>query len=439
VEVAARFERKEADHVRATLASKAYGAMHLMRLTQSDPVEAFLAFGSISGRFGGFGQSDYSLASEMLAKLIQRYRAENPDCASIAFHWPAWDAIGMAMRPESRKALELAGQRFMSPQEGVDHLFAELNAGAPEGEILVLDEPGSLDTDGCMLPVLEMPGRPLLEGYILRESARNVAEIRLDPVEDPFLREHCYQGVPLLPAAAGIESLAEGTDPGQGEGFLTLRSVEIRNGLRFPARRPLWVRLTADADSGGIHCRLTSAFRNREGKLVDPERVLFSGAVQRDVAALPPAIEKKAIQAWHPVQYPKDGPLIHGASLQCLKEIAFEKEMAFGRILAQAPEKGGGKRRGAWSVPVAELDACLVACGAYALKEAGALALPKKFEFLRVFRQPHEGEICEVQVWHRGRDASMMRFDFILYGMDNDPILQAQGFGAAIVGQEWDL
>jgi malonyl CoA-acyl carrier protein transacylase len=439
VEVAARFERKEVDNVRATIASKAYGAMHLMRLTQPDPVEAFLAFGSISGRFGGFGQSDYSLAGDMLAKLIQRFRAERPDCASIAFHWPAWDAIGMAMRPESRRALELAGQRFMSPQEGLDHLFAELNAGAPEGEVLILDEPGSLDMDGCMLPVSETTQKPLVEGYLLRDPARSVAEIRLNPVDDPFLREHCYQGVPLMPAAAAIESLAEGADLASGEGFLTLRAVEIRNGLRFPTRRSLWVRLAADVDSGGVHCRLTSAFRNREGKLVDPERVLISGTVQLDAAVLPPATEKSVSRKWHPVQYPKKGPLIHGASLQCLKELSLEKEKAFGRILAQAPEKSGGKREGAWSVAVAELDACLVACGAYALKEAGALALPKKFDLLRVFRQPHEGEMCEVQVWHRGRDVSMMHFDFILYGADNDAILQAQGFGAAIVGQGWDL
>ena len=74
-----------------------------MKLTRQDPLEVFLAFGSVSGRFGGHGQTDYSLASDMLAKLIQRFRVERPDCASIVFHWPAWDEIGMAMRAESRQ------------------------------------------------------------------------------------------------------------------------------------------------------------------------------------------------------------------------------------------------------------------------------------------------------------------------------------------------
>jgi acyl transferase domain-containing protein/NAD(P)-dependent dehydrogenase (short-subunit alcohol dehydrogenase family) len=435
VETAARFERKEIENVHATIASKAYGALRLMQLTRKDPLEAFLAFGSISGRFGGYGQSDYSLSSDMLAKLIQRFRAERPGCASIAFHWPAWDEIGMAMRPESRSALELAGQRFMPPEEGLDHLFAELNAGAPEGEILILDEPGSLDLDGCMLPVPETEQKPLVEGSLMQEPAHKISEIRFDPVDDPFLREHCYQGVPLLPAAAGIESLAECVDLPSGKLCLTLRDVEIINGLRFPESRPVWVRVTADADGTGAQCRLICAFRNREGKLVDPERVLISGRVQFEEAVLPPIMQEKAGGTWYPVQYPKQGPLIHGPSFQCLKEIVLDREKAFGRVLAQAPERVGGDRRGAWRIPIAELDACLVACGGYALKETGAVALPKKFDLLRIFRQPRAGEVCEAQIRHSGRSDSMMRFDFALYGADGAAILQAEGFSAAIVGQ----
>ena len=327
----------------------------------------------------------------------------------------------------------------MPLQEGLDHLFAELNAGAPEGEVLILDEPGSLDLDGCMLPVSKIDWMPLVEGSLLREQARRVTEIQLDPIGDPFLREHCYQGIPLLPAAAGVEALAEGAGLPPGKGCLTLRDVEIRNGLRFPERRPLWVRVVAEVEAAGAQCRLMTVFRNREGKLVDPERVLISGKVQFETAAMPETAEQRNVRTWHPVQYPKNGPLIHGTSFQCLKEIAFDRETVSGRVMAQAPEIIGGNRPGAWKVPIAELDACLVACGAYALKETGALALPRKFELLRIFRRPYDGEICEVQIAQRARDESMIRFDFVLYGADGTAILQAEGFSAAIVGQGRDL
>jgi hypothetical protein len=163
--------------------------------------------------------------------------------------------------------------------------------------------------------------------------------------------------------------------------------------------------------------------------------VLISGKVNFDAAAVSPVNRETVVRGWHPVQYPKSGPLIHGASFQCLKEIAFEREKAFGRILAQASEIIGGKRPGAWKIPIAELDACLVACGGYALKETGALALPRRFELLHIFRQPRDGEICEVQVLQRGRDESMIHFDFVLYGAEGTAILQAEGFCAAMVGR----
>ena len=107
------------------------------------------------------------------------------------------------------------------------------------------------------------------------------------PVADPFLREHCYHGIPLLPAAAGIEALAEGAAFCRGEGHLTLRDVDIHNGLRFTDQRPLWIRVVAVRDAEGVECRLLSEFRNRDGKLVDPERVLIPGKARYDASASP--------------------------------------------------------------------------------------------------------------------------------------------------------
>ena len=53
-----------------TIDVKVGGAANLMTLTRRDPIRHFVGFGSISGRLGGFGQTDYSLANEMLAKLL---------------------------------------------------------------------------------------------------------------------------------------------------------------------------------------------------------------------------------------------------------------------------------------------------------------------------------------------------------------------------------
>ena len=115
------------------------------------------------------------------------------------------------------------------------------------------------------------------------------------------------------------------------------------------------------------------------------------------------------------------------------------RERGSGKIVAQSSENLGGMRQGAWQVPVAELDACLVACGGYALKKLGMLALPRRFDLLRFFRQPIDGELCLVHFCYRGREDVLFRFDFVLFGADGAAILQAEGFGAAIVGRGADL
>ncbi len=439
VELAARFERKILADVRATIASKAHGACHLIESTRQDPLEAFIAFGSISGRFGGQGQTDYSLANEMLAKRIQKMRVERPECASVLFHWPAWDEVGMAMRKESRTVLEMAGQRFMPPREGVEHLFAELEAGAPEGEVLILDKPGAVDLDGSMQPALHMDRpMPLIEGLLEKSPVRCSADIRLDPVADVFLRDHRYRGVPLLPAVAGLEALLEGSALLVRPVATVLQDVEIRNGLSFHDHSPKMVRIDVERNADIVDCRLVSEFRGRKGNLVDPKRILISGQVKRDAAPPAALIPEKFAGKMLPIQYPKSGPLIHAASFQCLKALALEGERGFGAIVAQRPEVLGGARRGEWLIPVAELDACLVACGGYVLQKLGALSLPRKFDCLRFFRRPMDGERCEVQFRERGRENELVLFDFVLTGADGDAILQAEGFGIAIVGQGKD-
>ena len=134
-----QLREEKADLVDRTIAAKVDGAAALMELTQHDPVKYFAAFGSVSGRFGGVGQTDYCTANEMLAKLIDWYRAQRPDCGSTVFHWHAWDDVGMAVRPESKHIRKLHNIKFMPSKEGAEHLIDELFAGLPEGEIVITE------------------------------------------------------------------------------------------------------------------------------------------------------------------------------------------------------------------------------------------------------------------------------------------------------------
>ncbi len=111
IEAAARFDRKQADSVRLTVTSKLDGARWLWEHTAEDNLKYFAGFGSTSGRFGGLGQTDYSMSSDLLCRMGWQFGAERPDCRVFGIHWPPWGEVGMAARPASRFALESAVRR----------------------------------------------------------------------------------------------------------------------------------------------------------------------------------------------------------------------------------------------------------------------------------------------------------------------------------------
>jgi hypothetical protein len=134
-----RFDRKTPAEVHRTLGGKVNGLVGLVDLLRHDPLEAFVAFGSLTGRCGGVGQTDYALANDLLAKLVTHYRSGPGGTAAATIHWPGWADVGMAARPASRRALEGGGQRLMSIDEGCRHAIAEIVAGLPAAEVVIVD------------------------------------------------------------------------------------------------------------------------------------------------------------------------------------------------------------------------------------------------------------------------------------------------------------
>ncbi len=138
IERSCSFERKKRETVMATINTKVGGAVNLMRLTWNDPVRTFVGFGSVSGRLGSNGQTDYCVASDLLCKLCAWYRAARPGVTAVGFHWHPWAGVGMAANPETMAMLERTlGPTHMPSEEGVRHLVRELYAHVPRAELLI--------------------------------------------------------------------------------------------------------------------------------------------------------------------------------------------------------------------------------------------------------------------------------------------------------------
>ncbi|MCA9160178.1 MAG: SDR family NAD(P)-dependent oxidoreductase, partial [Planctomycetales bacterium] len=469
-----RFDRKQADKVDQCIAAKIDGALSLMAATERDPLECFIGFGSISGRFGANGHTDYSLANDMLCKAIDAFQTLRPDCRAIGFHWHAWGDVGMATKPETKLALEMIDMQFMPAEEGLTHLVNELEGGAGEREVLITDDryyrmfyPAETLADDRWAAQTEgqIPA-PLLTAPIAQGECTWSATVR--PSKDPFLTEHMLDGRPLLPFVIAAEMLLEAGQRSLGTNSVLLRDVTALSALRFfsDAQQDLRIETCAAPGAGSsrvVECRLLSDFVARDGRLVEANRVNFSAQVvavdgqgiataerratlaghgqryESQIKQSIPTAERRATltgngqqhesriklppgEKFQPVIYPDVGAKFYvGWPLQRLKRVALVEGGIVGQISAPAMIElaGTGRDVRGWRIPSAALDACLFAVGILAWQQvAPGSALPVRMGQIKLGRMPSPGEACEVHAWLRRCDAATAMFDFTLFGVD---------------------
>jgi NAD(P)-dependent dehydrogenase (short-subunit alcohol dehydrogenase family) len=444
----ARLETRFGDRLVRTIAPKVDGTLALMALTADDPLEYFVAFGSLSGRFGGNGLSDYAAANDMMAKLCDWFRGWRPDCHTACFHWQTWDQIGMAILADGVGITKNAFKMdFLTPQEGIDHLHQELCAGLPAGEVLITDGffqrafyPASQTLPkGTSVGPSGAQRRPLIAQFEQVDGQNWKAKVEFDPVKDPFLREHTLKAKPFLPGVVGIESIVEAASMvQQGAGIFQVDNVEIVNGLAFHQQTPVATQVTVVRQGDLCRCVLSSEQRDRKGRLIDAARVHVQGdlrlseqpaAIKADPPGRPPL-------GWFPHQYPDDGLLYHGPPLRSLKEVAYQYDGGWGKIVAPPlTELAGCRPAEGWLLPLSVLDACVVACGSFLYMQfGGVLEVPHAVDRLCWSRLPETGENCIVRLYFRARDDRHSRFDFTLYGREDEPLLQAIGYRTIRVG-----
>ena len=482
----ARFDRKRPDKVHQCLSAKIDGCASLAAATKRDPLEWFIGFGSISGRFGANGHTDYSAANEMLAKMIGRLGLERPTTRCVTFHWHAWGDVGMATKPEAKLALDMIGMEFMPAQEGLEHFVDEIECGGDNTEVLITDRrylrkffPGvfirsySADQDpkNFVAPMLNPSEKAWSELYgsqaeIAGSNASLTADsfaVTLFPDRDLFLKEHRVGLRPTLPFAVAIEMLGEAAarqqcvigNPTRVRGFSDLRAVRPLKCLTDDA---FAVELISESQGDGAFTwKLVKDLRRRDGRVVEPRRehfrgrVLFQDAEFDDVTSwIPqPLLEEvcaaaKERPSEQPVAYlDEDAPVYHGSPLRCLRSIRFEpgrnsssnngyrglgleESIAVGTIVAPSPAHLAGESRPlvGWVICPATLDAVLYAAGMFAFHQGGRPSLPVRFGSLVLGRNPDPGEPLRVVLrWMPERLETGGILQGALIGQNRDLIL----------------
>jgi NAD(P)-dependent dehydrogenase (short-subunit alcohol dehydrogenase family)/acyl carrier protein len=467
-EAACRFEKKTVAGLEATLGPKCVGLEHLMAAVDPASLEAVIGFGSTSGRLGGHGQADYSLANDMLAKMLGQLR-QRRGLRSTVFHWHAWDEVGMASRPESRFVLEQFGLRFMPLAEGVRRFMDEVEAGLPEAEVLVTEPamcpdavPPAETGNGSSVAAAAATNTAAatqaaaatsashrqpakgdvgsLVGSVAHEGDSTWVSFRLDPTSDRFLIDHLQHTRPLLPAVMGAELLAQAAVAAGACGKVQeIRDFAVERPIGFPVDAPRELRIEVGGPEGdAVFSQGWAAVLNTEGRTAGEERVHLRGRVCTGALEPVTATLDQPPFPFNPMVYQEDAPLRHGPSFRTLDGLFLDRSGGWGRLVSQHGE-GVTLPRGprGWTVPVALLDGCIVACAVYSYILCGRrVEVPVAFERLRIVSPPRAGEKCITRVFFRSQDARESIYDLVLFGDDARVILALDGLHLAVMAAE---
>ena len=428
-----KLENKTAEEFRQVVAVKAGGLFNLWKALQDrNTLPGYLAaFTSIAGRFGNSGQTDYSAANDLAARLVASICAAHPEVRAVALDWGAWAEVGMAARGYIPRLMQMAGIEMLNPQTAAPLVRAELAAGSA-AEVVLAGALGQLDQSAGVVGGLDLEranqalraGKPIhtmlsrVTGMSLNEGV--LLEAELDPTSEPFLKDHALNGIPVLPGVMGIEGfsvaarhIASGLGSAKA-GFDVARLEDIQflapfKFYRNQPRRAAWKARAVRTAEGLAADVLLESDMLLHNRTIEHMRH-FSGRV-----ILQPHItqEEMTVKAPHwngayTVQAAESYKLyFHGPAFQVLEGVQRSGEVVLGKLQRNLPAITS-QGHALLSTPIL-LELCLQTAGVWEAGLTGTLALPSSIGELRIHRQKTNGVAIFAEVTPgRSADGNLM-------------------------------
>ena len=430
IEVSHALPDKEPREFDLVLGVKGDGLFNVLHAVGAMPLGTVVAFSSVAGRFGNVGQTDYSAANDLQAKVLSNLQRTRPDVRTLTLDWTAWGGIGMATRGSIPKIMAAAGVDMLPAEAGVAWIRRELSTGVADREVVVAGALGALaaefsDTGGIDPAALTADG-PML-GEVVRASVHDGLVVRtmLDPTARPFLDHHRIDGTAVLPGVMGMEAFAEAARLlAPDRHVAAIENVDFRAPLKFYRDEPRTLTVTAllrpDGDDLVAECRL-SAERKVPGADQPQRTVHFTGSVR--LTANPPALDASSVvpegnSTLSPEQVYR--LYFHGPAYQVVGEAWQHGDGAAGRFAADLPPQVDG----AVLTGPRLVELCFQTVGLLEAGTDGHLALPMHVGAVRLNGCPEERAGLVATVRRDGNGG----FDCDVHDDDGTLVLRLDGY-----------
>ena len=134
-------QNKTAEDMRAVLAAKVAGTLHLDAATRDIPLDFFALFSSVAGALGNVGQADYATANAFL-DVFAEHRNDLVAGSlrrglTVSINWPLWEKGGMTVDDATKTRMtESSGLMAMGTRTGIEAFEKALAMGC--AQVLVL-------------------------------------------------------------------------------------------------------------------------------------------------------------------------------------------------------------------------------------------------------------------------------------------------------------
>jgi len=445
-----QIEKKTDDHIEQMIRSKLDITHFMIELTRPDPLEAFVSFGSITGRFGGNGGSDYALGADMICKMMRWLRADRPEVRALGFHWHGWGGAGMMLEPAGFGARAMSKITLMPPEEGIRHIIRELNQNPKETEIVVTDNSYFQVLERANIPVQFLSGEQSstqarvdlpLNPRLLDDCDSKIFELELDPVKDPFLSNHLFRSKPLLPMVMMIEAVVEAAAQANilpSQKTIELRSLVIKEGLKFLTDAKRLVRIAFEPDQDCWSAKILYDFFDTKGRMIRKDCVIAECIIATcDCPPLSKFSRMDTEKRFFDVVYPdSDVGIRHGEPLRWLRSYSSAEDVLEAILEEPVDADLKGSRQGEWLTFPGPLDALFFACGIQVwIQDPKAIAIPMSIDRIRIAR----GTVSKSLSVSSQRLSSVdknARWDAAVVSTNGEVLMQIDGFQAVILRLE---
>jgi acyl transferase domain-containing protein/acyl carrier protein len=276
----ALLSQQSPERFRTTLAPKAFGALHLNRLTKDDDLDFFIVSSSVSSLLGSPGQANYSTANALLDGLAAERKARGLPATGINFG--PWGKGGMASSEAARANIGAQGLVPLEPSAALAALAEVVGNGTGQATVIKANWQRAAKVLGSSRPPildLVLPSAAsdqAGDSELLRQLQEIPVAQRAGFITEFLQRE--VQGFLRLaqPPAATSRFLDLGTD--------SLMAVELRNRLHSQFGGAFTINATAVFDYptiGGLAEYLANQLPDAESE-PQPEPAAESVAQEQD-------------------------------------------------------------------------------------------------------------------------------------------------------------